>query len=50
MDSDHRQGSVLEDWEDSISHTVEVLHQVPLRCAGSVEEGLVQVRQRDALA
>jgi hypothetical protein len=29
---------------------VEVLHQVPLRRAGSVEQGLVQVRQRNALA
>ena len=50
MDADDRQGPVLEHGEDPLPDTVEVLHQVPLRRASSVEEGLVQVRQRNAVA
>ena len=50
MDADDRQWPVLEDGEDPIPDTVEVLHQVTLRRAGAVEEGRVQVRQRDAVA
>ena len=50
MDADDRQRPVLEHREDPIPDGVEVLDQVPLRRAGAVEQGLVEVRQRDALA
>jgi hypothetical protein len=50
MDPDDRQGPVLEHGEDPVPHSVEVVHQVPLRGAGSLEESLVEVRQRNAVA
>ena len=50
MNPNDRQRPLLEHRQDPIPDSVEVLHQVPLRRAGSVEEGLVQVRQPDAIA
>ena len=50
MDADDRQWPVLEHGDDPVTDTIEVLHQVPLRRASSVEQGLVEVRQRHALA
>jgi len=50
MDADHRQRAVLEYREDPVADRVEVLHEIALHRIGSIEERLVQVRQRHTVA
>ena len=40
----------LEDGEDAIGHCVEVVDEVPLGRVGVVEQGLVEVGERDPVA
>jgi hypothetical protein len=50
VDADDRQRPILEHRQDPIADSVEVLHQVPLRRPGTIEERLVKIRQGDAVA
>ena len=50
VDPDHRQRPVGEHGEDPVADAVEVVDQVPLGGSGAVEERLVEVGQRHAVA
>ena len=48
--ADHRKGPVGEDRDDPIRNTVEVLHEITLGRARAVEQWLVEVGERHAVA
>ena len=50
VDADHRQRPVLEHGDDAVAHGVEVVDQVALGRVGPVEQRLVEVGQRHAVA